>query len=186
MTLTEVTHTLQHMLSQAKMDNDWFGKVTHDIDDHATIINTTSMTPRTVHKDLGLVREDASRAFDVIEKNDLSIKAIVNDHVEALHAAAASAQGTSDTSLRGDVHAEIKRFNEVVIALRQPPPPPQATPHAQGPTPEFQAKVAAMEVALDDLSATWAHLLTQPSGSFRTEPRPCARRTRGSQLTRKA
>ena len=68
MTATELTHTVQHMISQAALDNDWFAKITHDIDEHATIINTTSMTLRTVHKDLGLVRDDARRAFDVIEK----------------------------------------------------------------------------------------------------------------------
>ena len=131
------------MISQAALDNEWFARITHDIDEHATIINTTSMTLRTVHKDLGLEREDARRAFDVIEKNDLSIKDIVNKHVETLIASVANA--SSDQTLRNDVQAEINRLNEVVMALRTPPQ------QAQG-APAIDAKIAAMEGSIAELN----------------------------------
>ena len=42
MTNTELTHTVQHMIAQAALDTEWFAKITHDIDEHATIINTTT------------------------------------------------------------------------------------------------------------------------------------------------
>ena len=143
MTATELTHAVQHMISQAALDTEWFAKITNDIDEHATIINTTSMTLRTVHKDLGLVRDDARRAFDVIEKNDLSIKEIVDKHVATLKQSVDSKAAT-DPTLRADVQGEINRLNEVVMALRTPQP-------AQGAS-AIDAKIAAMEGSIAELN----------------------------------
>ena len=63
------------------------------------------------------IREDARKAFDKIEQNDLSIKSIVDGHVQALYKSNETTLQRTDSGLREHVQTEICSLHAIVSAL---------------------------------------------------------------------
>ncbi len=63
------------------------------------------------------IREDARKAFDKIEQIDLSIKSIVDGHVQALYKSNETTLQGTDSGLRAHVQTEIRSLHEIVSAL---------------------------------------------------------------------
>ena len=63
------------------------------------------------------IREDARKAFDKIEQIDLSIKSIVDGHVQALYKSNETTLQGTDSGLRAHVQTEIRSLHEIISAI---------------------------------------------------------------------
>ena len=86
MTAGELKHCLQQVISQSSMDQQWFSVLHEKISTHAAYIDRLSIKMVGALIDIEAIRGEARKAFDEIEQNDLSIKSLVDGHVQALAA----------------------------------------------------------------------------------------------------
>ena len=79
-------------MAQSQMDQVWLGQLHEEISAHVDRINAQSIKMVSALHDIGAIREDARKAFDKIEQNNLTIKQMVNGHVQALYSSNGDAQ----------------------------------------------------------------------------------------------
>ena len=72
-------------MAQSQMDQEWLGQLHEEISTHIDHINAQLIKMLRALHDIGAIREDARKAFDKIEQNDLTIKQIVDGHVQAIY-----------------------------------------------------------------------------------------------------
>ena len=74
--------------------------------------------------DIGAIRGDARKTFDKIEQNDLTIKQIVDGHVQALYSSNEDMVKRTDSGLREHVQTGIRSLHEIVSAICSGPKGP--------------------------------------------------------------
>ena len=117
MTVSELTHAMQQVMAQSQNDQTWFGQLHEEMGAHVEHINAHAVKMVGALHNIDLIREDARKAFDKIEQNDLSIKSIVDGHVQALYKSNETTLQGTDKDLRAHVQAEIRSLHEIISAI---------------------------------------------------------------------
>ena len=117
MTASELTHAMQQVMAQSQNDQVWLGQLHEEMGVQVEHINAHAVKMVGALHNVDLTREDARKAFDKIEQNDLSIKSIVDGHVQALYKSNETTLQRTDLGLREHVQSEIRCLHEIVSAL---------------------------------------------------------------------
>jgi uncharacterized protein YukE len=100
MTAGEMTHALQQVMAQSSMDQVWFGQLHEEMGAHVEHINAHAVKMVGALHSIDAILEDAREAFDKIEQHVLSIKSIVDGHVQALYTSNDETLKRTDSGLR--------------------------------------------------------------------------------------
>ena len=117
MTAGELTHAMQQVMAQSQNDQVWFGQLHEEMGAHVEHINAHAVKMVGALHSIDSIREDARKAFDKIEQNDLSIKSIVDGHVQALYKSNETTLQGTDSGLRAHVQTEIHTLHEIISAI---------------------------------------------------------------------
>ena len=117
MIASELTHAMQQVMAQSQNDQVWFGQLHEEMGAHVEHINAHAVKMVGALHSIDSIREDARKAFDKIEQNDLSIKSIVDGHVQALYKSNETTLQGTDSGLRAHVQTEIRSLHEIISAI---------------------------------------------------------------------
>jgi hypothetical protein len=117
MTAAELTHAMQQVMAQSANDQVWLGQLHEEMGAHVEHINADAVKMVGALHIIDSIREDARKAFDKIEQNDLSVKSIVDGHVQALYTSNETTFRRTDSGLRRHVQTEIRSLHEIDSAI---------------------------------------------------------------------
>ena len=108
--MTEMTHTLQHLMNQASADTNFLANLRGVLEHHATKIDTVQREQFDYEEEMNTLTGQMREVLAMIECNDSVVKQVIED----IHSKA-------DGSLRGDVQSEVEkmnaRMNEIIKTL---------------------------------------------------------------------
>lgn len=98
--MSEITHTLQHLMNQASADTNFLANLRGVLEHHATKIDTVQREKFDYEEETNTLTGQMREVLAMIERNDGVVKKVIEDN-----------HSRADGSLRGDVQSEVEKMN---------------------------------------------------------------------------